>query len=474
MVQQLARCLLAWRPAFADDRTWRRVVAVLFGMLLASGRRTVTASLCFRSRDQESWAADYLAFSRAPWKISALFDAVVDTVLPIRTRFCLPNKYLTVALDDTSLRKTGKKIAAASWLRDPLSPPFHLNLRWGLRYVHLAAVLPFQHVGLDPRAISIAFTPAPVIKKPRASASEQDIADFKVAKKSKSLTAIALGQIKHLRDHLDGAGHKDLWVLVLGDGSYTNGNILKHLPDRVEYLGRSRGDVKLCRPAAAGGKKVYGDPLPTPNAVRQDSEIPWNLTELFYAGQPRRVKYKTMDRALWQTGTGRRLVRVFIIAPTPYRAPGKGKKKWYYRDPAYLITTDLVTPAEELIQAYLARWQIEVEHRDLKTGIGVGQAQVFSDKSVERLHSAYVALWSMTKLAALDTFGLLRTSDYPERPAWYPQQDGDRASQADIIAALRDSLELAKPEAPPRTRRLRSLPRISFRKDENLSRRANE
>ena len=80
----------------------------------------------------------------------------------------------------------------------------------------------------------------------------------------------------------------------------------------------------------------------------------------FYGGAVRQVRFKQMTEVLWRTGTQRRLMRLLVIAPTPYRAPGHGAKRLNYRDPAYLLTTDLTTPAEELIQSYLARWQIEV------------------------------------------------------------------------------------------------------------------
>ena len=38
------------------------------------------------------------------------------------------NAPLVTALDDTSLRKTGRKIPGVGYRRDPMSPPFHVNL----------------------------------------------------------------------------------------------------------------------------------------------------------------------------------------------------------------------------------------------------------------------------------------------------------------------------------------------------------
>jgi len=34
---------------------------------------------------------------------------------------------LVVAMDDSLLRKTGRKVCGVRYLRDPMSPPFHVN-----------------------------------------------------------------------------------------------------------------------------------------------------------------------------------------------------------------------------------------------------------------------------------------------------------------------------------------------------------
>ena len=62
-------------------------------------------------------------------------------------------------------------------------------------------------------------------------------------------------------------------------------------------------------------------------------------------------------------------------------ASGKGQRK-YYREPAYLLTTDLLRPAAVLLQAYFDRWQIEVNHREIKDTLGIGQAQLRHSRRV--------------------------------------------------------------------------------------------
>ncbi len=69
-----------------------------------------------------------------------------------------------------------------------------------------------------------------------------------------------------------------------------------------------------------------------------------------------------------------------LVAPTPYRK--RQSARWYYRQPAYLLTTDLRSGAHALLQIYFDRWQIEVNHRDEKDTLGVGQAQLWNPIAV--------------------------------------------------------------------------------------------
>ena len=460
MLAELAILLVRWRPHFARESAWARACAVLLGLLMTTARRhTVTSSLRAGGRDQRSHSADYFIFSRADWEQSALFDSVTDVAVETMDHLGLGGR-LVVAMDDTGLKKTGKTIAAAGWQRDPLSPPFHLNLRWGLRFVHLAAIVPGHKLGHAPEAISIGFRLAPALKRPKKTAPVEEQVAFKAAKKKNNLSMIAVEEMAHLRAHLDASGRKDLNVLMAGDASYLNKAILKGLPQNMDIVARTRGTSKLFTPAPAGGRKKYGEALPTPIEIRQGTDVPWQVINAYYAGKFRDLRYKEVQQVMWKSAGANRLLRLIIMAPTPYRGPGKGRRKLLYREPAYLLSTDLCAPTIELIQAYLDRWQIEVEHRDEKSVLGVGEAQVHADKSVPRMHSAHVAMWSMTKLAALRTEGFTRTSAYPQRARWYPSDGTERPSADDI-------LELLRMEVHFEARREQRLARISPMRQDN-------
>ncbi len=71
-----------------------------------------------------------------------------------------------------------------------------------------------------------------------------------------------------------------------------------------------------------------------------------------------------------------------------------------YRQLAYLICTDLGLSVEELFQAYLWRWEIEVNFRDEKTLLGCGEAQVRTENTVQEIPAFIVAMYAFLLLAS--------------------------------------------------------------------------
>ena len=121
--------------------------------------------------------------------------------------------------------------------------------------------------------------------------------------------------------------------------------------------------------------------------------------QIFYGGKRRRIRYKEVPQVLWQGGAKRRSLRLFVIAPTPYRK--RQSSRLYYRDPAYLLTSVPHGAARALLQIYLDRWQIEVNHREEKDTLGIGQAQLWNLISVPKQPAFAVAAYSALLLASL-------------------------------------------------------------------------
>jgi len=193
---------------------------------------------------------------------------------------------LVVALDDTLLRKSGRKTHGVKYIRDPMGPPFNVNFIKAQRFVQVSMASPGDN-GMA-RMIPIDFVHAPTPLKVRANADEPTRANYRKAKREMALPKVGADRLHVLRKAMDDEGQRDrsLWSVV--DGGYTNRTFIKHLPERTVMIGRIRADAKLYHmPEPEEGKvgrhNVYGRRAPTPEALRKDNAVPWKGVEVFAA-----------------------------------------------------------------------------------------------------------------------------------------------------------------------------------------------
>ena len=403
-------------------------------------RHTVTGLLTTAGRQMCDWSADYRLFAAARVQPQALFAVNRRAVL----EQLAPAAPLLVAMDDTLLRKTGRKIPGVAWRRDPLGPPFHTNLVTAQRFIQRsAALMPLGAQG-PCRMVPIGFDHAPSVHKPGKRATAQQWREYRQQTREHNLSRQGLHLLKQLRSDLDRDEPDAPRILLASvDGSYTNGNVLRELPERTTLIGRIRGDAKLFHPwagkqAATGRPRRYGTRAPTPEQLRQDESTPWQHVEAYAAGKVHPFRIKTLSPLLWQVAGYHRPLRLIVIAPLGYR-PNRNSPL-LYRQPAYLIVTDPDLPPQQAVQAYLRRWDIEVNHRDEKQLIGVGQAQVRSPNSACNLPAFAVAVYGMLLLAAARAFGLHGLPGAIPPPRWRRGQPKARASTADLISHLRHEL----------------------------------
>src|SRR3954454_8940247 len=412
--------LSLWRPVFPQERSFQRAVRQAVGALLVVGSATLTRMLASLGRDQQDWSADYKLHARADWNEQNLFDAL----LPSALAHC-SGRFVPVALDDTRLRKTGQRIPTAFWQRDPLSPPFRVNLQWGLRFLQASLLLPLHRkYKVNARAVPVRFVTAPSLKKPGVKATAQEQARFREQRKQYNLSQQSVSLLIGLRGSLDQAGASHKRLLVAGDGSFCHRALFRTPLERVD---------RLCRPAPAGSRRTDDEEKFTPEQVRQNESIAWQSTKLWHGGKRRKLRYKEVNLVLWQNGAGRRPLRLLVVAPVPYRRTPRSRLS--YRRAAYLLTTDRSTPAIQLLQVYLDRWEIEVNHREEKTTLGVGQAQLWSQKSVARQPALVVAAYRALLLASLETYGATRSEVYRLLPKW--RRKSQRPSCLDLVTLLR-------------------------------------
>lgn len=397
--------------------------------------------ICAAGRQDDDWSADYRLFARDRWHADDLFVPVVRGVLQR-----LPDDApLVAALDDTSLRKTGRKIPGVGYRRDPMSPPFHVNFVPGQRFVQLSALVHDNATPAPARGVPVRFRHAPPVPKPKADADEVAKNAYHEQGRQNNLSTRGRDLIEELRDELDrrhDARRRKL--IVAGDGSYTNQTVLRGLPERTAFIGRVRKDAQLHYPppgapaSRVGRRRRYGDGAPTPEELRKDERVAWREVEAYASGSVRAFRVKELRPVLWRKAGADLPLRLVVVAPTPYRLRRGGKL--LYRQPAFLLSTDLESPLEKLLQYYLWRWDIEVNHRDEKQLIGVGQAQVRSPRSADRQPALAVASYAYLLLAALRVYGVNERGPSVAVPKWQRKMTLPRVSTQKLLRELRSEI----------------------------------
>ncbi|GAB4311440.1 MAG: hypothetical protein Kow00127_01460 [Bacteroidales bacterium] len=183
---------------------------------------------------------------------------------------------------------------------------------------------------------------------------------------------------------------------------------------------------------------MYGDRIPTPEEIRVSDNVQWHQVKGWAAGREHLFNVKVVKDLRWEVAGAKHNLQLVIIKPLRYRL--SKKSKLLYRQPCYLICTDNNLNIENLLQAYLWRWEIEVNFREEKTLLGAGKAQVRNESSVANIPAFIAAIYSFLLIAAHRAYPTKECNKLLPRPKWYPENTQLRLSTGDILNLLRSQL----------------------------------
>lgn len=414
------------RTAFSQQRCWEKAGELILSNLINFGRHTIAGALASGGRQDADWSAAYRLFERQRFDVAGMFEVPRRTVVD-----SLPTGAPVIAsLDDTLLRKTGKKVYGASWRRDPLGPKFATNFAWAQRWLQISLALPEANGRC--RAIPVDFHHCPSADKPRKYAGEAELLEYKKRQKEQALPLQTAMRIERLRKQIP----TDRKLVISGDGGYTNRTICRHLPVNTTFLGRIRKDAKLFSlpedAESRGRKRIYGAQIPTPEAMRQNENIPWHEVSAATGDKFHTFKIKTIPLLRAQL-SGANDLKLIIVQPLRYRLTKNSKL--LYRNPAYIISTDPDLSDAHILQWYLWRWEIELNFRDAKSILGLDEAMVRTSKAVESWAPFVVCSYSMLLLAGRVAIG--EKTDRESLPKWQKNIPFARPSTNHYLAVMR-------------------------------------
>jgi len=434
--EALERLIDGTASTFSCPESFQRARRHLLAHLVGFGRHTISALLRAQNRHQQDWSADYRLYSRDRFDEQAVFGQVRQAV----EQTLAPGEPLVVAMDDSLLRKTGRTIHGVRYQRDPMSPPFHVNFVRGLRVLQISAAVP-QGEGLA-RLVPIDFQHAVLPPKPPKKASAEELESYQKLRAQKNINRVGGERLGALRQQMDQTGSAARGLIATVDGRFTNKTFLTRQPERTVIIGRIRKDAVLhalpeAQPAR-GRKRKYGPLLATPEGLLQDDQVPFQTVRAFAAGKVHDFQVKSLGPVVMRLDRAARPVQILVIKPLGYRLKKGGKL--LYRAPAFLVCTDPQTALADFLQHFLWRWDIEVNFRDEKTLLGVGQAQVRTEASNQNAPALAVAAYAMLLLASINAYGKNGTPDRLDQAKWYQRQPAQRATTSELINQLRREL----------------------------------
>ncbi len=411
--------LETWLEPFRDvftAPTWRFVLILVMGALLAPGKRTVTACLRITGRAMvENFASYHQVLNRARWNPRDLAKQLARQSV---TRLVAQGEPIVIGLDDTIERRWGARIRARGIYRDPVrSSRGHFVKTSGLRWLSFMLLTPL------PWLPGIQALPILTILAPSERWAKQQ------GRRHKPLTDWARqGMLQIIRWFPKRA------IIFVGDGCFGTHELAHGIARHATLISRLRLDASLFAPpeprapGQRGRPRQKGKPRPKLQTRLGDPTTRWIPITLprWYGG----VKDKTLEilseTALWyRPGTPPKAIRWVLV-----RDPAG------QQDPQAFFSTDPNMDPAEIIGIFVRRWQVEVTFQEVRAHLGVETQRQWSDDAIERTTPVLLGLYSLVCLWAGE---FLAKTPHPYRAAWYWKSN---FTFSDAIAAVRAQLWL--------------------------------
>jgi hypothetical protein len=401
--------------AFSEP-VWEWATILLVGSILAPGKRTVTAALRVMGLSQERQFQNYhRVLNRAKWSSRTLSRILLRVLIQA---FVPAGHPIVLGLDDHIERRRGAKIAAKGIYRDAVrsSKAFFVKTS-GLRWVSMMLLAPI------PWAKRVWALPVLTVLAPSQRYHQER------GMRHKSLTDWAGQMIRQVRRWLPAR-----LLVIVADSSYAAIELLAvctGLPQPVTMVTRLRLDAALYDPAPPrepgkrGAPRKKGTRQPTLTQRLADPTTAWEqLPVRWYAGTTRQLELASGTAVWYHSGMPVIPLR-WVLIRDPLGT----------FEPQALLCTDQTALAQQIVEWFVLRWQLEVTFEEARAHLGVETQRQWSDLAIVRTTPALLGLFSLVTLFAHQ---LLQGQELAVRQAaWYAKTV---PTFSDTLALVRQQL----------------------------------
>lgn len=405
LLSTFVQLLLPLRQCCRQERPFQRLVALALAAAVTLGRQTTTQSLATLGIASD-WSAFYRLFSTPRLDAALLRQQVFRASLPLVPA---SGPYV-VALDGVQVPRHSWRLVGTSWLYDPSSPPFQRGIRRAQRFTDLALLLPATAQGYS-RAVPLWWEPA----VPRKGVRRGQLPAGREWQ-------VGMAQLQWLRATLDAAGRTAQPLLAVADSGWQGAAVWNDLPPGTTLLAGCRRNRALyalpSRHHGRGRPRRYGARAPRPDAWLAERRG-WQQHTVTIRGRQIPLRYRVAGPYVVRGAPERPLFLLVVRGSTPGRGRKQRRARFWlvnavWRDGRWRLPF----PVPTLLAWAWQRWEIEVTHREMKTGFGVGQSQCWNPTSAILSVQWQVVVYSLLILAGYRCWGLRPGPPRPPGTWW--------------------------------------------------------
>ena len=351
--------------------TFQRILPLLAGGVLATGRRTVSAVYwVMRPVIQGHVSSYHRVFSRAVWSLWPLGKVLAAAVL----RLIPAGEPVLVPMDDTTAQHRGKHVYGKGCHHDAVrSAHKHVVFRWGHRWVVLAISVKFPFTS---RRWALPVLCA--LYRPQELNRAEGRRHKTAGRLARQLMAVLIHWFPQRK------------FVFLGDGGYASHELAKfcHRHRRhATLISRFYPKANLyARPSKRnhlGRPRLKGRKLPQPRAIvarrkRKSTTVSW------YGGSQRRVQFVSNTGRWYKGGQGLVPIRWVFVRDV----------SGTHRDEYFYSTDPKLTPTR-IISWFTARWPIETTFQEVRAHLGFETPRQHVARSVLRTAPCLLGLFSV-------------------------------------------------------------------------------
>jgi hypothetical protein len=387
MMRLLGKC----EQAYGQRRVFKRVMALVMAELFAFGRHTVTQLLLTLGLTDEDWSAWYRLYSHKRFEEEATSAQMLQEMLvevPETEPFVMGE-------DAFPVPRCSQKMPGSGWMRGLQTAKFQAGIQRGQRFVEGSWLPPLVN-GFS-RAIPLRCLPAFTAKS------------VPCAQEPRTEVEAGLAILHWTRQQMDLAGRSEQRLMTLNDGSYDTLKFWPGLPARTIGVVRTARNRCLYAlpPEDAHGNRKYGDKAPAPHEWLKMRKG-FRYQDVMVRGHSRRMRYQVQGPFVRDELPD---IPLMLLVIGGGKRP-KGSRRQNYKPCFFLVSAVLVDgvwslplPIAQLLAWLWQRWELEIAHRQMKSGLGLGEKQCWNENATVATVQWSVWIYALMMLAGYRTWG---------------------------------------------------------------------